>query len=324
MKQKKYALALSLLILGIGATSSPLLHAEDNLGKISAASIQNLRQEKKAEEILALLSPTDVEQPDESPEQKLLSTEYKISTGKTPLYISIGKSWNTGFASVYINNREIMKFRSGFANETPVQRAGKTALTLYQFLKDGGNPRRIQPGLEGKNAVIRAEHDILAVIDPKTASSAKTEDKQLALLWANNTREVLGAGSIERTHAPVSRGIIDHLQTTDLSGYRLTGKSQSGIASWYGPGFHGRRASDGSLFNMNALTAAHRFLPFGTRVRVFNHSNGKSCIVKITDRGPFVAGRIIDLSKQAARTIGMTGVSKVTIEVLAPEVSDAE
>ncbi len=97
-----------------------------------------------------------------------------------------------------------------------------------------------------------------------------------------------------------------------------TGKVFFGLASWYGPGFHGRRTASGEVFDMYKKTAAHRTLPFGTRVRVTNLSNGKSVIVRINDRGPAVKGRIIDLSYGAARALGMItqGVVRVKIEVL--------
>ena len=92
----------------------------------------------------------------------------------------------------------------------------------------------------------------------------------------------------------------------------------SGRASWYGPGFHGRRTANGEVFNSNALTAAHRSLPFGTRVRVTNIHNGRSVIVRINDRGPFIRGRIIDVSAGAARILRMihSGVAPVRIEIL--------
>src|ERR671938_1045916 len=81
---------------------------------------------------------------------------------------------------------------------------------------------------------------------------------------------------------------------------------QRGAASWYGPGFHGRRTASGESFNANALTAAHRSLPFGTRVRVVNQRTGRSVVVRINDRGPYVGGRVIDLARGAARQIGMS------------------
>jgi rare lipoprotein A len=86
-----------------------------------------------------------------------------------------------------------------------------------------------------------------------------------------------------------------------------------GVASYYGKGFHGRRAANGEIFNMNAMTAAHKSLPFGTRLQVTNLSNGKSVIVRIQDRGTYIRGRDLDLSMGAARAIGMieSGTAKI-------------
>ena len=91
---------------------------------------------------------------------------------------------------------------------------------------------------------------------------------------------------------------------------------QSGRASWYGPGFHGRRTASGETFNTNDLTAAHRTLPFGTKVRVVNKKTGKSVVVRINDRGPYAHGRIIDLSKASAQALGITGVGSVEVAQL--------
>jgi rare lipoprotein A len=96
------------------------------------------------------------------------------------------------------------------------------------------------------------------------------------------------------------------------------GYEEQGEASWYGVPFHGRQASNGEIYDMNKLTAAHRTLPFETMVRVTNERNGKSTVVRITDRGPFVNNRIIDLSYAAAREIDSIGqgVVPVRLEVL--------
>jgi len=90
--------------------------------------------------------------------------------------------------------------------------------------------------------------------------------------------------------------------------------ANSSVASWYGPGFHGRLTANGERFNQWALTAAHKTLPFGTLVRV-THGR-KSVVVRINDRGPFIKGRTIDLSRGAATKIGCLGVCSVKIEVL--------
>jgi rare lipoprotein A len=91
---------------------------------------------------------------------------------------------------------------------------------------------------------------------------------------------------------------------------------QTGAASWYGPGFHGKRTANGERFNTNALTAAHKTLPFGTEVRVTNEHTGKSVVVRINDRGPYAHGRVIDLSKAAAEAVGIEGVGQVTLAAL--------
>jgi rare lipoprotein A len=90
-------------------------------------------------------------------------------------------------------------------------------------------------------------------------------------------------------------------------------RHQAGMASWYGPGFHGRTTANGERFNTHALTAAHRTLPFGTHVRVTNKATGRSIVVRINDRGPFVGGRVIDLSNASARAIGVSGIAKVEL-----------
>ena len=97
-----------------------------------------------------------------------------------------------------------------------------------------------------------------------------------------------------------------------------SGYTEEGNASWYGAPFHGRRASNGEIYDMYKLTAAHRTLPFETMVRVTNLNNGKSTVVRITDRGPFVDNRIIDLSLAAAREVDSvgSGVVPVRVEVL--------
>ena len=115
--------------------------------------------------------------------------------------------------------------------------------------------------------------------------------------------------------------------------YRVKGKTycvrknskgfvQVGIASWYGPGFHGSRTASGEVYNMYRFTAAHKTLPLGTYVKVINLENGRSVIVKINDRGPFVPGRIIDLSYAAAKKLGMLkkGTAKVKIVALGKRV----
>ena len=96
---------------------------------------------------------------------------------------------------------------------------------------------------------------------------------------------------------------------------------ETGIASWYGPDFHGKNTANGEVYNMNDLTAAHPTLPLPSIVRVTNLDNGRSIVVRVNDRGPYVRGRIIDLSRRAAQLIGMigTGTAKVRVQILPDE-----
>jgi rare lipoprotein A len=100
------------------------------------------------------------------------------------------------------------------------------------------------------------------------------------------------------------------------------GHTETGVASWYGNPYHGRQAANGETYDMDKMTAAHRTMPFNTWVRVYDLDNGKTTEVRITDRGPFVGGRIIDLSRAAARELEMIGpgTARVKLEVIrAPE-----
>ena len=100
--------------------------------------------------------------------------------------------------------------------------------------------------------------------------------------------------------------------------YVRVGQKMRGISSWYGPKFHGKMTSNGERYNMHARTAAHKTWPMNTMVKVTNLQNGKSTIVRINDRGPFVRGRIIDCSYTAGKEIGLDrmGIARVQIEVL--------
>ena len=112
--------------------------------------------------------------------------------------------------------------------------------------------------------------------------------------------------------------LLMSLSTAPLAAQSRLMQVVNGQASWYGPGFYGRRTASGETLRRGTFTAAHRTLPFGTLVRVTNLSNGRSVVVRINDRGPFVGKRVIDLSRGAAQAVGMIdqGVARVKIEVL--------
>ena len=164
--------------------------------------------------------------------------------------------------------------------------------------------------------VTLAKKDLIS-LDSRTVLADTTENPaEDALQVTNRLRRLLGdaeplteiQGRPEPEPAPAPPA-----QTVAIV------SSNVGSASWYGPGFHGRRSASGEIFNQNALTAAHRTLPFGTRILVTNLNNGRQVTVRVNDRGPYSGGRIIDLSAAAAAEIGLvnSGVGTVQLDILA-------
>ena len=132
------------------------------------------------------------------------------------------------------------------------------------------------------------------------------------------TLSLLGVALLASGCAPVARAEGGEQIRAAAAPATVTGFRQAGLASWYGPGFAGRRTANGEIFDPSQLTAAHRQLPFNTLVRVTNDRNGRSVVVRINDRGPFKGARIIDLSRASAEAIEMvgSGVAHVKLEVL--------
>jgi len=141
---------------------------------------------------------------------------------------------------------------------------------------------------------------------------------ELVALLVAMASVLIGCASAPAT-IKLNPGLKDDRQTERLHGALQDGATQTGLASWYGPKFDGRRTANGEVFDMNGVSAAHKTLPFGTVIRVKNLENGRSLNVRINDRGPFIKGRIIDLSRGAAQQIGMlgSGVAHVEIAVVA-------
>jgi rare lipoprotein A len=125
-------------------------------------------------------------------------------------------------------------------------------------------------------------------------------------------RASIGAGVVWALTSVLVLGAV----SCCTSGQTRRGGPLVGIASFYGEEFHGRKTASGEKYDMHKLTAAHRTLPFGTKVKVTNIANGRSVVVRINDRGPFKKDRIIDLSFEAARRLGIGGTAKVKLVVL--------
>lgn len=200
--------------------------------------------------------------------------------------------------------------------ESAMGRAQTIAHQLEQLVQDPNfDAQAIQVNHTANSRAyqITYQQQVLVSLDTQTLLPGQTRNPaQNALQMANRLRRLLGDAP---PLAQVTRAQPQVVAGRASSSMRPL---KSGVASWYGPGFHGRRTANGERFNQNDLTAAHRSLPFGTRVRVTNLRNGQSVVVRINDRGPFAHGRVIDLSAQAARLIGVhnTGVAPVALDIL--------
>lgn len=142
-----------------------------------------------------------------------------------------------------------------------------------------------------------------------SASSLVKAAREPASLSANNSLITQSA-----TSSANDSDVLGKL--TSVASNTVSKFKQSGLASWYGRQFHGKKTASGETFDMNALTAAHPSLPLNCYVKVTNKANGKSVVVRINDRGPFHGNRVLDLSYGAAKAIGITqsGTGNVTIE----------
>ena len=212
---------------------------------------------------------------------------------------------------VYVDSKQTVWFVKDSEGITSQERAQIVADKIEKILKAGISPEAIKPVREGQYTYIQAGEEKIVTVDEANAKAVGVSIHELAYTWANNTRIALGAKELRKDYSDLSRGFNSQES-------RYLGHTMTGMASWYGAPFHGRRSSDGSRYNKNEFTAAHLTYPFGTLVKVTNLRNNKSCVVKITDRGPYAHGRIIDLSQKAAEELGMlsSGVVKVKLEVV--------
>lgn len=200
----------------------------------------------------------------------------------------------------------------------PTHRAEAVARQIDAFYQAEGNPADIavrwDEDLE-EYVVLLADEPLVFVNNATYYFNTTGQHGTDALHATNRLRSLLGGAEalteVEGEPEPEPEATVAVANWGVASTF-------SGQASWYGPGFHGRQTASGERFNQNALTAAHRTLPFGTRVRVINANNNREVIVRINDRGPFSHGRVIDLSAAAAREIGLhlAGVGPVRVEVL--------
>lgn len=267
------------------------------------------------------------------------SDSESAATGKTPSVkmgsrqanvtenaIATAKSLNSADKSSAITeavaqSSEAAQADANVAQSDPVLRAAAIAAKINQLNREGVDASTITVSWNAQSSkaiaideryVIKADKTLIAVIDANTVLPDTTRSLEKDALQATNRlRRLLGNAS------PLNSvtGKPDNWSQAAVGAIR---QKLSGMASWYGPGFHGNPSASGERFNQNAMTAAHRTLPFGTKVVVTNIHNGQSVVVRINDRGPFSGDRVIDLSAGAARMLGLiqSGVAPVRLDVL--------
>lgn len=219
---------------------------------------------------------------------------------------AVESALQAGVWEVTVSGQAVIRIRAEGGGMSTRERACVVAERLRKSLENVG-AEAVMPAVMRGSFAVAAGDRLIVMVDRRHAAANRSSCYELALRWANNIRAALGA--------PVLRGRSGHL--VSLDGER--GRSvRVGRASWYGGRWHGRPTATGEIYDQNSLTAAHRTLPFGTLVRVTNLSNGKQVTVRINNRGPYVAGRDIDLSRAAAEAIDLIGpgVAPVAIEVL--------
>jgi rare lipoprotein A len=317
MVSKKLAtlLTLGVMIGQTGLLSSLFAQAEtqtptNTISTAASLEVASVIQNPEIEVI-----PDDILKLPGSDIQPVAPEVYTIDLGegKAPDLLKVMPQGEVD-ASLFVNDQEIFRFQGETAGIKAYDRAKLVAERLNRSLTlSVANAAEIKPAFVGKAGsqlpVVRIGQETLVTADHIAAKAEKLRPEQLAFVWTNRLREALHTTSLDAKDYP-------EFNKPAMARYSATGRIQTGIASWYGPGFHGRRTASGSRFNQFAMTAAHRTLPFGTLVRVTNQRTKRSCVVKINDRGPYAHGRIIDLSRGAAQAVGLSGVGRVTLEVV--------
>ncbi|HLO86025.1 MAG TPA: septal ring lytic transglycosylase RlpA family protein [Nostocaceae cyanobacterium] len=171
------------------------------------------------------------------------------------------------------------------------------------------NPQKLRPAVVDGIPSLMVGNRFLFSIDQQIADQLERSSDILAIEWVNNLRVALQAPPLTLQEAQMQ-----------MYGLQPSETKLSGFASWYGDYFHGRLTANGEIYNQNELTVAHRSLPFNTYLQVTNLQNGKSVVVRVNDRGPYISPRTLDLSREAARCIDSehTGVVPYEAVILKP------
>ncbi len=206
-----------------------------------------------------------------------------------------------GLFQVWVRGCQIAEF--------PTREAANTLSKRLTEVLAGNNLdfSKLRPVYQGQDPAAKLGNELLFVVTPELAQQLGRNADLIAVEWTNHLRVALGQPELELAKAQ-----------TEMYGLEETGQVLTGGASWYGPYFHGRITATGEVYNQYDLTVASRTLPFDTYLKVTNQKNGKSVVVRVNDRGPYVDEnfRILDLSYRAATEIGGDQVGVVPIDVV--------
>jgi rare lipoprotein A (peptidoglycan hydrolase) len=244
-------------------------------------------------------------------------------------------------ATVTINGKDLITFRGETQAGSAEDRAEDVADKLKDLIDDGKlDATKLVPSSEGNLATIRMDGSTVlkfAVPESSDTSGSPANPSEGAIGYSyrvvNAIRCVLGAPQLPQSflklaesQGPDKAAVACMQKAAEASTLANFSPNFSGHASWYGGKFHGRRTSNGERYDQDGLTAAHRTLPFGTKLLVMNRKTGASCVVSVNDRGPFVDDRVIDLSRGAATKLKMlsAGVAVVDCMVLDPSKQQQE
>ncbi|WP_218081291.1 septal ring lytic transglycosylase RlpA family protein [Anthocerotibacter panamensis] len=209
------------------------------------------------------------------------------------------------------------------ASSTALILAEQTVAALNQLQSDHPTQPLVVTKAAGVYQVRTAEDRLLFQLPAQVQAPDGSTGQQLALNLAQQITTAFQLPEARLSAVLTAEAAATKVPSSPLE--QITQRIQAfisrtfqGQASWYGGAFHGKRSASGSFFQANEMTAAHRSLPFGTQVLVTNLQNGRKVIVRVTDRGPFVGNRVLDVSRAAATALGMiqAGVARVQIDVL--------
>lgn len=219
-----------------------------------------------------------------------------------------------GTGTVMWDHRPLWHVRAAAGGIPAAERAQVIESRLQRLAREGRlTAADIYPALLQGQAVVADGPWLLATADPATAQAQGRTPDALARRWADDLRAALGQGPWPGDLRRMARLEDPGEEPRPVA---EVGYVFSGLSSWYGHEFSGNRTADGEVFDPSRFTCASPWLPFNTRLLVTDLRTGRSVLVRVNDRGPFVPGRILDLSHGAAEAIGLTGVDPVRVAVL--------